>query len=201
MLTIITSVYDEIGGSRMAESHVVSALVDKRAEIAGLIRQTEQQLGQFRADLMHLDATLRLFAPDLEPKTIRAKAIRRSDGWFALGEVRRRVLDALRRAARPMRAPEAVSALEYHEVTCDVVVGFIRTGSHGTSLNERDEQLVEDRREAGRFEQAGNVRGTELVDGAIEDGKVGFVVETGRIDDAVDGRTARVLVDCQGPRA
>ena len=55
----------------MAESHVVSALVSKRAEIAGLIARTEQQLVQFRADLVHLDATLRLFAPELEPKTIR----------------------------------------------------------------------------------------------------------------------------------
>ena len=59
----------------MAESHVVSALVSKRAEIAGLIARTEQQLGQFRADLVHLDATLRLFAPGLELKTIPAKRI------------------------------------------------------------------------------------------------------------------------------
>ena len=57
----------------MAESHVVSALVSKRAEIAGLIARKEQQLGQFRADLVHLNATLRLFAPGLEPKTIPAK--------------------------------------------------------------------------------------------------------------------------------
>jgi hypothetical protein len=41
----------------MAESHVVSALVNKRAEIAGMITRTEQQLGLFRADLVHLDAT------------------------------------------------------------------------------------------------------------------------------------------------
>ena len=34
----------------MAESHVVSALVAKRAEIAGVIARAEQQLGQFRAD-------------------------------------------------------------------------------------------------------------------------------------------------------
>jgi hypothetical protein len=33
----------------MAGSLVVSALVDKRAEIAGRIRQMEQQVGQFRA--------------------------------------------------------------------------------------------------------------------------------------------------------
>jgi len=56
----------------MAESHVVSALVNKRAEIAGMIARTEQQLGQFRADLVHLDATIRLFAPGMEPQTIPA---------------------------------------------------------------------------------------------------------------------------------
>ena len=92
----------------MAESHVVSALVAKRAEIAGVIARTEQQLGQFRADLVHLDATIRLFAPELEPKTIPAKRIRQPDRWFEQGELSRRVLDAVRRAGVPVRAPDIV---------------------------------------------------------------------------------------------
>jgi hypothetical protein len=95
----------------MAESHVVSALVNKRAEIAGMIARTEQQLGQFRADLVHLDATIRLFAPGMEPKTIPAKRIRQSDLWFEQGELSRRVLDALRRAGEPIRAPDLVRAV------------------------------------------------------------------------------------------
>jgi len=95
----------------MAESHVVSALVNKRAEIAGMIARTEQQLGQFRADLVHLDATIRLFAPGMEPKTIPAKRIRQSDLWFEQGELSRRVLDALRRAGEPIRAPDLVKAV------------------------------------------------------------------------------------------
>jgi hypothetical protein len=95
----------------MAETHVVSALVDKRAEFAGQITRFEQQLGQCRADLTHVDATIRLFAPDLEISTIPAKVIRRSDGWFESGEVKRRVLDTLRRAGQPMRAPDVVRAV------------------------------------------------------------------------------------------
>ena len=63
----------------MAESYVVSALAAKRAEIAGVIAQTEPHLGQFRAYLVHLDAALRLFAPEMEPKTIPAKRIRQAD--------------------------------------------------------------------------------------------------------------------------
>jgi hypothetical protein len=80
----------------MAESHVVAALVNKRAEIAGVIARTEQLLGRFRADLVHLDATLRLFAQELEPKTIPAKRIRQSDRWFEQGELPRRALEVLR---------------------------------------------------------------------------------------------------------
>ena len=92
----------------MAESHVVSALVDKRGELAGQVVRIEQQLGQFRADLIHVDATIRLFAPTLEPETIHAKVIRRRDGWFETGEVKRRLLDTLRRSDQPMAAPGLV---------------------------------------------------------------------------------------------
>jgi len=95
----------------MAESHVVSGLANKRAEIAGLIARAQQQIGQFRADLAHLDATIRLFAPAMEPETIRAKRIRQSDLRFDPGGLSRRVLDALRRAGAPIRAPDLVRAV------------------------------------------------------------------------------------------
>jgi hypothetical protein len=96
----------------MAESHVVSALVSKRAEIAGLIARTQQRLGQFRADLAHVDATIRLFAPAIEPDAIPAKKIRQTgSSLFEPGELSRRVLDALRRAGAPIRAPDLVKAV------------------------------------------------------------------------------------------
>ena len=57
----------------MAEPHVIGALRNKRAELAGILRQLEQQLVQQRANLAHLDATMRLFDPDIRPKDIRPK--------------------------------------------------------------------------------------------------------------------------------
>ena len=47
----------------MAELHVVSALRNKRAELAGIVGQLEQQLARQRMNLAHLDATMRLFDP------------------------------------------------------------------------------------------------------------------------------------------
>jgi len=95
----------------MAESHVVSGRANKRAEIAGMIARAQQQIGQFRADLAHLDATIRLFAPTMEPETIPAKRIRQSDLRFEPGGLSRRVLDTLRRAGAPIRAPDLVRAV------------------------------------------------------------------------------------------
>ena len=48
----------------MAEPHVVAALKDKRAELSGSIADLEKRIGQHRADLLHVDAVLRLFAPE-----------------------------------------------------------------------------------------------------------------------------------------
>jgi hypothetical protein len=45
----------------MAESHVVTALVSKRAEMAGLIEHHRKEMGRLATDLAHLDATLKLF--------------------------------------------------------------------------------------------------------------------------------------------
>jgi hypothetical protein len=99
----------------MSGRHVVSALINKRAEVAGTIARTEQQLGQFRADLVHLDATLRLFALELEPKMIPSKTIRQFDRWFESGELSRRVLDAIRRAGEPSRATNVARAVMIHK--------------------------------------------------------------------------------------
>jgi hypothetical protein len=55
-----------------------------------MIARAQQQVGQFRADLVHLDATIRLFASAMEPETIPPKRIRQSDLWFEPGGLSRR---------------------------------------------------------------------------------------------------------------
>ena len=52
----------------MAEAHVICALRDKRSKLAGVVNRLEQELVERRAGLTHLDATMRLFDPDLRPE-------------------------------------------------------------------------------------------------------------------------------------
>ena len=86
----------------MAELHVIGALRNKRAELAGILRQLEQQLVQQRANLAHVDATVRLFDPDIRPNDIRPKLPRERNAWFRQGECLRLVYDELREATQPM---------------------------------------------------------------------------------------------------
>jgi hypothetical protein len=62
----------------MAESHIVSALVRKRTEVAGRLLEAERQMAGIHDDLAHLDAVLRMFASDLDPSTIKSRKVRTS---------------------------------------------------------------------------------------------------------------------------
>jgi hypothetical protein len=61
---------------------LVSAISNKRAELAGIVRQFPQQLAQQRTKLAHLDATMRLFDPDMRPQKIRLRQQRARSAWF-----------------------------------------------------------------------------------------------------------------------
>ena len=50
-----------------ARDHVVSGLIEKQREFAGIIDQLQRQLDQHRADLVHIDGALRVLATDLDP--------------------------------------------------------------------------------------------------------------------------------------
>jgi hypothetical protein len=95
----------------MAEPHIVSALVAKRSEVTGIIADLERQAAQQRADLVHVDAVLRLYAPELEPDGIPSRPVRRRNGWFKPGELVRMVLDILRVAPAPMPTREIAAAV------------------------------------------------------------------------------------------
>ena len=90
----------------MSEPHVIGALRNKRSELDGMLRQLEQQLVQQRANLAHVDATMRLFDPDIRPKDIRPKQPRTRNAWFRPGECLRLIYNELREATQPVTTRE-----------------------------------------------------------------------------------------------
>ncbi len=83
----------------MADPHVISALREKRALVAGLIEKLERKLEQHRADLTHIDGVLRLFQPDRDPGEIKPRrTYARRTRYFARNELSRLCMDVLRAA-------------------------------------------------------------------------------------------------------
>ncbi len=88
----------------MAETHVISGLKTKRAEIAGLLAECDERRAALKGALATIDAALRLFAYEGDPAEIKAKRKRR---WmFKRGELQRAVMDALRAADGPLTNAE-----------------------------------------------------------------------------------------------
>lgn len=84
----------------MAEPHVVTALVAKRAELSGELAKLDERRAALKAHLNHLDAVLRLFCYAGDPTKIKP---RRKRNWiFRRGELQRMVLDIERQATKPL---------------------------------------------------------------------------------------------------
>src|ERR687885_1833195 len=93
------------------DTFAINALVRKRAELAGLIEHRRAELDAMLANLGHLDATLRLFDPEIRPDAIRPKAPRPAADPGRPEITTRMVLDALRRAGEPLSAREIAARL------------------------------------------------------------------------------------------
>ncbi len=80
----------------MNEPHVVSALRKRRSEIGGYIADLERKINRERANLAHIDATIRLFSPGTNPDAIQPKRAYRRTRYFRSGELSKLTLNVLR---------------------------------------------------------------------------------------------------------
>lgn len=86
----------------MAESHVISALVSKRSEYAGLIEYHRKELSRLADEVKTLDATIKIFNPEYRIKSIKPRQYRKTNKFFKSGEAHRLLLDILRDANEPL---------------------------------------------------------------------------------------------------
>jgi hypothetical protein len=90
----------------MTDSHVVSALVRKFSEIKGNLKAAEKHSRALRADLVHIEAVLKLFRSDYKTAAIIATRPKRAIRWGRRGHGWRTALEILRKAEAPMSARE-----------------------------------------------------------------------------------------------
>jgi hypothetical protein len=91
--------------------YALDALKRKRAEMTGEIALCHARLSQLSDDLDHLDATIRLFAPDFVQESILPKVFTPPKSWSKRGEMSRAVLSILRVAKGPQSTREIASQI------------------------------------------------------------------------------------------
>ena len=80
-------------------TYTLTELFSKRAEIAGQIVQAEKQARQLRADLAHVEATIRILRPGTELPKIVPKRVEFRPRYFKRGQLTRLIRDHLREHA------------------------------------------------------------------------------------------------------
>lgn len=94
----------------MAETHVVSALKEKRIKLATEIEAIQAQLRQRVIDLDHCEATLRLFDPDAEMAALPPRKVA-PVLYDTKGDTGRIILGTLREATRPLSTSKVCEAV------------------------------------------------------------------------------------------
>lgn len=136
----------------MAETHVVSALRAKRAEISAYIHGLEKKVENWRARLAHIDETIRIFSPDTDPEAIPPRRTYRRSGYFKRGELARLCSDEMRKAdGKPLTtAAIAGSILD--------AKGMPRDPDLMASVGDRVQGLLRERMKRGHVIRTGKTR-------------------------------------------
>lgn len=91
----------------MAETHVVSALIEKRARVSGTLVTAQLHVMKIKADLAHIDAVISMFKADYDPTTVDPKTtLKKSPADLPKGAGSRGALDILRETGEALSCPE-----------------------------------------------------------------------------------------------
>ncbi|MCE1175758.1 MAG: hypothetical protein LWW76_01380 [Burkholderiales bacterium] len=95
----------------MGQTHIVSGLVTKRAEIDGQIISRLAEIKDLKQVLHHLDRTIKVFSPEFDLRTIRATRTNTRNALFAHGEAQRFVLGVMREHGKAMTSRQMTDAI------------------------------------------------------------------------------------------
>lgn len=112
----------------MENDHTVSGLIRKRAELAGEIDHLTSVVQQKMIELDHLDATIRIFKPDIDLEKVKAKTVPPRHQALP-GEMIRGVLTVLREAKEPINSHEITVRLMKRRAMNTHDAGLVRTVS------------------------------------------------------------------------
>jgi hypothetical protein len=94
----------------MTDTHVVSALKEKRIQVASQIESLQGQIRKAVIDLDHVEAALRLFDPDVDLTALSPRKVA-PVLYDTKGDTGRVILDTLRNSMRPLTTAQVCEAV------------------------------------------------------------------------------------------
>jgi hypothetical protein len=94
----------------MTDTHVVSALKEKRVQIASQIENLQGQIKQAVIALDHVEASLRLFDPEVDVAGLAPRKVAQVL-YDTKGDTGRVILESLRTAIRPLTTAQVCEAV------------------------------------------------------------------------------------------
>jgi hypothetical protein len=137
------------GISLRMTDYAVEGLKRRRSEIAGRIKRMQAEIAKDAADIEHLDAVLRLIAPELEIAGIAPKIHVPPESWSKRGEMSRSVLSVLRLSQIPLTSRQVATQLISER-------GLATTPQLLTTVTKRVNGCLRDRRSQGLVRNVGN---------------------------------------------
>ena len=129
----------------MGQTHIISGLVTKRAEIDGQIIARLAEIKDLKQVLHHLDRTIKVFSPEFDLRTIRATRTNTRNALFAHGEAQRLVLGVMREYGEAMtnrQIADSIIERKGFEVTASTITQVQKNVLNVLRRLERREVVV-----------------------------------------------------------
>lgn len=105
----------------MAETHVITALNRKYAELKGHLDRHSNEARKLRKSMAHVEATIRLFRDDYDVSAIAPVIPNKAIRWRSKGYGIRLAMKAMQEAGKPLTTHElAVAAMERGGIEYDL---------------------------------------------------------------------------------
>jgi hypothetical protein len=108
--------------------YAINALKTRRAEIDGEIEACRRRMETLTEAIIHLDASIALLDPTYDPASVRRKKLYVRARLFGGRKLTGLILDALRRADRPLSTQEVVAAIAGVGASAPNVAKRVRMG-------------------------------------------------------------------------
>jgi hypothetical protein len=119
----------------MTESHVISALVNKKAELLGLIEYHQKEIKKLTEVMTHLNASIKVFDPNYNLSSIQSRQYRAKNQIFVHGELSVLIFEVLREAESPLTSAMVADAIKSKK---NITVNIIENVQSSLQLQARN---------------------------------------------------------------